>query len=106
MELRLKDISPWKNDEVFGRFMLIVDNDSFSGDFMFSAMLLKFLGETDSRGIDVSNDNSNASVTVHVLCANHPRHHYEYIMKKHVSIYFIILHNTLLHISELHLGCM
>lgn len=68
---KVNDFYPWTADsDINNQFILCLDNNSFSGEFIIHEMIIKLL---------------NNDKKVHIISTNHNRLHYEAILRKNVS---------------------
>ena len=67
---KLSDFHPWSSESsLTNQFILCLDNNAFSGEFMIHEMLIKLLRDKHN---------------VYMISANHSRGHYEAILRKNV----------------------
>lgn len=83
IEHKLSNFDPWSaDDDVAGRFILVLDKTASGMTFPFLHMLLKLLKETQASAAD----RGEGCDSVLLVSCNFSRKHYESILRKNVSV--------------------
>lgn len=72
---KIHDFHPWSiESNLNNQFILFLDKNSFSGEFLIHEMIIKLLKNGEK---------------VFLICINHNRQHYESVLRKYVRIIYI-----------------
>jgi hypothetical protein len=72
---KIHDFHPWSvESNLNNQFILFLDKNSFSGEFLIHEMIIKLLKNGEK---------------VFLICINHNRNHYESVLRKYVRIMYM-----------------